>query len=487
MKLIVKQNLVALLLLVGQFCLGESKHSHSFFRARPTSQNGILEHALFKYDIYRNECCSGPTRFHLQAVGFYFHSFDSEKLARYFLPKSHSCMTVGLNNTSDISSPWVGIITPLNNPFESVITIRPERKVGGAAFNLHVDFNALMTCCDYYPWMSIFVPVVHVKHRLRLKEKLKGSLGLPPGFATATEALNNPAWNFGKLSNKELTKSGVDDVSVKLGCDVIHSPLQNLGIYANIFIPTGGTSKAQYLFEPTVGNGNHVGLGMGLSFDRCLWETENSLWAVEGDFRAVYFLKSHERRSFDLCENGDWSRYLLVSRISDVESGIINPLPGINFFTRKVRTTGRTMLEAFLAFHYTRCSFNAEFGYNFWWRQKEECCIPPCNQNIAIFDIAGTCPPGRTSASTAQITGALPGPGGPKSDAQIVPFNQDFNVNSGCLPHALTNSIYAALSYDFVDCRSYKGLLGCGVSYEFAQRNSAISGLGVWLKGSICF
>ncbi len=461
-------------------------HAHTFLRARPVSQNAVLEQALYAYDTYHNRCCT-PTcigDIHVQPMGFYTHSFNNHKRATFFLPHAQRCMTVGLDNISDISSPWLGIITPLASPFRSIVTLRPERQTIGAACKVHIDFNPV-SCT--YPWLSIFIPVIHVRHKLHLKEKVEGMRGVPPGFEDARAAFNNPAWCFGRLSCKTLKKTGCDDIDVQIGCDIIRRPCENFGVYGELFIPTGGSSKARHLFEPTIGNGNHVGLGIGLRGDYCFRSCGESSWTLLADARAAYFFKHKERRSFDLC-GCDWSRYLLVCRIDDLEQGIIDPLPGINFFTRSVEVTPRGMIEGFFAFHFRSCRWNAELGYDVWWHQKEKICIPACEQNIAIFDIAGACPPGRTSASTACITGALPGPGGPVSDAQIVPFQESsFNRGSAEHPTALSSTVYAALSYDLVCLDTYKGMIGGGLSCEWAHSKGAFSTVGLWLKGGVCF
>ena len=321
--------------------------------------------------------------------------------------------------------------------------------------------------------------------QIALEGKRESADGLPPGFPDAIAAFNNPAGCFGKLVNRTLKKTGIDDIALKVGCDFVRSCEKNGGLYGVLYIPTASRSKAKHLFEPIIGNGKHVGLGVGATGDYCLSACETSSWTFLADLSYAYFFSGRERRSIDLI-NGEWSRYLLVSRVADIEAGIVNPLPGINFFTRSVNITPRGMVDLFIAFHYDHCSWNFEAGYDFWWRQKERLCIRPCEQNIAIFDIDGVCPPGRTSASTASITAALPGPGGPISDPVVTPFkNSDFNGRSAAHPAAYSSTIYGAFSYNFDIC--HPGMIGVGISYEFAHKNSALTQLGVWLKGAVCF
>ena len=166
------------------------------------------------------------------------------------------------------------------------------------------------------------------------------------------------------------------------------------------------------------------------------------------ELRYVYFLKGIERRFFDLV-NGDWSRYLTVVDVQTLEAGVVTGLPGINFFTRWFNVTPRGMVDFSLALHYTRCHWNFEGGYSYSWVQSEKICIIPVDPTIAILDIAHPCP--RTSASTAKISAAIPGPGAPVSDVVITPINDpgDFDLASAAQPSRSSNTVYGAVSYDF--------------------------------------
>ena len=481
-----------LLLLISSASLVEaaSSCSHTFFRSRPESQDGVLEYALHKYDWYRriNEPC--PQGMAFDASVFYMQSTKGHKLARYFLPHGQSSLRIGENNTDDISAPWLGIVTPTDTPFESVVCIKPKRKAVGATFKWYFDGDAYFSqnwCV--HPWLQVFVPVIHVEHKLHFKEKVLSSVeGQAPSFANATEAFNNPAWNYGKLNNCKHKKTGVDDVSIKLGANVIQNDCHNFGIYGVIFAPTGTRSKAHYLFEPTIGAGRrHTGLGVGITGFHDLWACGEKSLTFLGDVRYAYFLKGRERRSIDL-KNGEWSRYLLVSDVAQLNDNVITALPGINFFTRPVDVTPRGAIDAWFALHYSHCCYNIEVGYDFWWRQKEKLCIRPCPSDIAILDIATGCPPGRTSASTAVISAAMPGTGEPLHDATIVPFTDaDFNASSAACPRAMSSKIYAAGSYDFTWFSCYPGMVGLGASYEFAHKKSALSQWGIWATTNVSF
>lgn len=468
--------------------------AHTAFVPRKFSQNSMLELGLQNYDLlnyyprYEYEQCSW---FILQASGFYFQSTNNDEQAQYFLPGCQNCITVQQNNTSDVSSAWLGLLRPVDDPFSSKFCIEPKRTVGGGAIKLYFDLQSWFGDCScWYKnwWASIFIPIVHVKHNLNNEELLSSGPGTAPGgFTTVQAALNNPAWRYGKFPCKARTKTGVDDINIKIGLNVIENNCGHAGLYGIIFAPTGKGTKACSVFEPLVG-GNHVGLGAGLNTDYRFYANEVCSLDLMADIRYAYFLKHRETRSFDLF-NGDWSRYLLVVTPDDVN----NPVPGINFLTQSADVTPRGNLDIWIALHYQKCNWDFELGYDFWWRQKEKIDLVCACPDVGIFDIAG-CP--RTTSSTAKICQAIRGEAdAPISDAVFTPIrctcaagdqSSVVNVDSAASPVAISNTIYAAVARHFMVCND-PAMLGIGGSYEFAARDSALSQYGIWVKGSITF
>ena len=145
------------------------------------AQNLVLEDGLFFYYQWNLPCCDRecPPWISLEVTApYYFKSTNGHKLARYFLPGCQECVTVGQNNTSDISSLWLGIIAPATTPFESTICIDPKRSVIGGAFKLFFDFGAFDSCYHNW-WASIFVPVQQVRHDLNITETISPTSGTP--------------------------------------------------------------------------------------------------------------------------------------------------------------------------------------------------------------------------------------------------------------------------------------------------------------------
>lgn len=483
--------------------------AHTTFVPRLMSQNLVLEDALFFYNQFHLSCCDSecPPWVSLQiAAPYYFKSTKSDRLARYFMPGCKECAVVAQNNTSDISSLWLNVFSSPNTPFQSTICIEPKRRVIGGAFRLFFDFGAYNSCyCNW--WASIFIPVQEVRHDLHIVETRSPNSGdpiVPPSFASVIDALNNPAWNFGKFSPNALKKTGVDDISLRVGYNFVHTEDDIVGLYGLLFIPTGRGTQSKFVFEPLVGS-KHVGVGVGLIADYTFYECGTTSIDLMLDARYARFFKNHEIRAIDLF-NGDWSRYLLVAQPADPTT----PLPGINFFTQKVNVNPRNMFELWTALSFNYCNFHFEAGYDFWYRSKEKVSLPDKDLGVGIFDIAFdpflTC---QVSESCAKICQSVPTlPGAPISDVEFVTVkNSDavndifvvdnnncanipcsfLNLNSAANPRALSSTVYGAISYDCCLCCEYPVMIGVGGQYEFAHRKSALSQYGVWLKSAISF
>ena len=483
-------------------------HSHSFFRPHPLVADSFLEKSLTLHEWYNRYC---NTKTLIEIDPFYYHSFHASNLASYFLPNNKRCIIIGQNNTSDISSPWLilgrNISFNPKSPFIASFKISPERNVYGAAFNIKIDLEAITYPHTSYLnkwWIQIFAPLLHTVHKLNITEVDFNGPGFTQvvsgetlGFLTATDALNNPTWNFGKLNPCALKKTGLGDIKFLLAYDFFKKQNTNTfhlnphfgsaTIYGAIYIPTSHGSSAHFLFEPTLGNGNHPGIALGLQGEIINSRKTSHPFTLLASAELGYFFTNKEWRSFDLSCNGDWSRYLLVAQQQDP----MTPLPGINFLTMKVNVSPRIMANMWLALNYTGQNYMLELGYTFWARQKEHICVKKlCFSDTAIWDIVGECNEvGFTSGSQDIIRGALPiKPNEAISDPEFIPIQlKDINTSSAECPSVISNTFYASASFE----KQFKGkkiLAGLGISYEIGSpRKNALEQIGVVLKLSFLF
>ena len=464
------------------FCCG-----HSFFRGRPVSQDAALELSLHRFaHAYQpeNDAC-----LRVEASAFYFRSRRPSRIAEFFLPNCSNCITIAESNVAasagqatQISSPWIGLQGSAIAPFNGQLCLCPRRTVAGAALKFDVSLSSWMEECGCKLtdlWLSVFVPVVQVKHDLRASQTITNP-GNRTGLSTILDAFNNPAWKFGRISRCSLQHSGIDDIKIKLGATLIDNECKRVDVYGVVYAPTGRRSHADYLFEPTIGSGRHLGAGAGLHIDYALWSSdEGNALSIFADVQYAYFMRSREVRSLDLV-NGPWSRYLQIAHLD----GLLVSRPGINFFTRDVDVTPRGMVDALVALDYDFCNWNVEIGYEFWWRQNERVELRNvCEQTSAIYDITGR----GGSLSNACICAAVPGANGPVPDLVTNPISQErYNENSAAMPRSRSHKVFGALGYDFTVCEN-AALVGVGFSYEFGHCRSALSQWGVWAKAGLSF
>lgn len=494
--------------------------AHTTFVPRRMSQNSVLELSLYNYRRYHGnfldqEC---PPWVDVQLVAPYaFGSTNRQNQAEYFLPGGKQNIIIAQNNTSDVSSPWLELLRPMNSPYVSSLTLAPKRTVIGGALRLVFGAYKLIEDDCWYKniWATVFIPIQQVRHSTGIKESIATGSGtslFSPGIHDAIDALNNPAWNYGKISPNTRTKAGIDDISVKLGWDAVTQERGHVAFYSQFFIPTGKGTKAHYLFEPLVGS-DHWGIGGGLNADMAVWQNDCASVYLMFDARYAYFLKHKEWRSIDLF-NGDWSRYLLVA----TPTAQTTPLPGINYMTQHVSVTPRSMFEAWAALSFATEKWDIELGYDFWIRAQEKIRLKDIpNLGVGIFDFganpdAGICV---ISAHCAKICAAIPSqPNGPIHDDTFTPLQNSeavnkqgttkasscntarcstaaqcsyLNLDSAAHPRALSSMVYAAISRECCFGDGHITVIGVGGSYEIAHRNSALSQYGVWFKTAINF
>ena len=475
-------------------CPSNVVHPKTFFNPRQVTFDSTFELALANYDMYHPlECDTNCYGVHLYATPFYQKSRKSCAFARYFLPNGKCAINVRQDGTGDVDPLWLQLSGQPGTSFSSIFAINPERKSAGVVLTARIDFNNWSDCfCNL--WLGINTAIVHANHAMNVcenpssNENPSGQLTCPPNSTFGT-ALSSPSLTAGKVSFTSLKKTGLDDIQLKLGYDWYYCGCDDLSSHITPYlvagIPTGKRPSSEFLFEPLVGS-KHGSFGVGLNADAQLWECDATIvtWMVDVKYR--YAFKAKERRSYDLCLNLDWSRYLLLAN----SAATLTPIPGINILTTDVNVTPRSEINFWTALHYERCSWDFELGYNLWWRQQEKVSLSqhPAISSLGIFDLAGAGVLNAVSASTANISQGVGGTNPVVSDATFVPLSiTNLNLHSAEHPRALTHKLYAA--FDYRNCWCDKPvLLGVGGSYEFARpRANALEQWAVFGKLGITF
>jgi len=470
-------------------CVTELAHADyppSIFVPRQLSYNPILENAAVLAKNRDADCWNW-----IFSVKPLYTQSAGDKFDTYFNICHKECMNVQENGSGDIDSLWFKVMGsyiffPREDTFySSTLSFNPIRKTYGAmlyfALELPRDFE-----------VSINTAAIKATNNMHICETNITNPGIISGFSTLTQSFTSTGLCYGRICGSQST-SGIDDVQIKLIKHLQCSDAtKNVDVYGLIGVPTGKGSQAHYLFEPLVGS-KHVQLGVGTDFAYDFAHFDCATFSLLGEFKWRYGLTGKETRSFDLCNNGQWSRYLLAVN----ESNKLLTFPAINVLTFTANVTPRNAVDIYLALHMDTTKWNFELGYDFWYRSAEKISLACCDgfaTTVGIADLPGIAILDPQSASTANISQGvnegievlrappLTSTNSIVSDPAFIPITiSDINKNSGAQPKSMSNSIYTNVSY----ARTFKGLdtqLGLSFAYEIGANGNTPNNIFGWLN-----
>ncbi len=478
----------------------------TFFSVNPQYSTGRPEH----FSLYRRErmrAREDGIQASMQAVVFGGQSINKSGLAKYFLPFQKEALVVAEGpNPQPTAGVFIGgssgfkadaydllasnfNIATTDRNFQSTIKIRPEQSYVGGALNYRQ--GGLCGCTNGGLWFDITLPVVHVKNKVHLEERVTSS-GTPlPGTAVDMRAaFMNPAWKYGKIAPCGRGKTAVADVEIRLGRDFSHGDACWLDTFVGFIIPTGNRPEGRYMFEPIVGRNHHWGIIWGGAGAFRLWENCNgqSNIFLTVDANNNYMFEGRERRSFDLWDK-QWSRYINV--FTDINA--TSTMPGINVLTQKmkIKPHGLYQFNASLVFTMNE-HFQFEVGDHVFFRQAEEgrLCGPwQLGPAIAGNSMA---PPQRSmsNASMKMWNYGLIENDADMGDLHTIPAEDtpvfrpitvcDLNLQSALHPFCGGHTVYGTFGYQST-CE-YPWFTAVGASYQFGADNALLRRWSVWGK-----
>ncbi|KKP24163.1 MAG: hypothetical protein SZ59_C0002G0009 [candidate division TM6 bacterium GW2011_GWF2_28_16] len=488
-----KKNIILLFLLI--LFLNKTIFSYTgrtFFMSRPILQDIVLQ-KVTSYKFIKEFDDGG-----LKILGtpFYKQSDNARELAKYFFIDNKTDLTVqgpDVAGVPDISSTWLTIVNSDENlirNFSSKIKIRPEQKTFG--FNLQIFKN--LNYLNKRIMFSASMPLTYIENNLKFNEYDISPVGVVlekmpldtqnhSVAANATEAFDHPLLFTSKMKNGIQKLAGVADIRLAVDLLFKMNNYVNLNIYAFGEIPTGFKPTCEYLFEPIVGNGKHIGLGGGGNFDLELWKDNNKKIVLFAGMEYEYLFEGKNKRVFDLKNNGQFNRYLDIRR--NAGDGIFQAtnLANITFLNSKI--TPRSVFNSFVDLCYSYKKINFKLGHNFWWRDSEKISLDEnINSNYAITGL-NIQPDGAFTLHGYYLNATIKDHASPSPNNAFMAITQDdLDLSSGRAPSAYSNKIYFNIGYDgkFVGNRFW---LDAGIDYEFAGKNSALSNIGFLLQFGI--
>lgn len=476
----------------------------STIKIKPSIQNYILD-----FDFYL-----GPGDV---SSGLYFIMH---------LPITYTRWTLGLDNclpcqkypgTPFFPSCYMFSNTPYTE-FTNDVTLLPSCQC-----HLYVTNNIIVPLnCDQYPNCSTF----------NIRQALSGNFL----FGDMTEP-----WKFGKFSFCPLSKAGLADIDLIAGYNLWQSDFGHFAPFIMVVVPTGNRPNGKYIFQPIIGNGKHWELGGGITTHISLFPDYNNRCLnlscyIEGNISYVF--KNDQIRSFDFCQNGLLSRYILLKEYDYAGNYVGRMINAINYNTRNCQVSVGYKIDYSIKFVFEYFGLSLDLGYNIYAKEGEKVCIKtecPCDIDLRRFGIKGTegvcCSQYTVSDGEISPTNSTSLLNSTQPDANMfnvikptpepIPENQstvclaynntpitnaepifgktffiantnqapvfisckDLDPNSAVQKHMFTNKFFSYLGYTWIN-KCYDPHFGAGMEIEFdaTNSNSSLNQWGFWIK-----
>ena len=417
-------------------------------------------------------------------------SFEIEPWYSKMFNPEHVMENLGINEQSSVMlnelgfgdiNPQYILLENADNSYTSMMNLTPELYMFGALLHFYKQYE--------YVFFDIKTAILHCKTIVNIEEGGGGDGNLQnitgETIYNAYDAFTQDNWKYGKLGDVK-RKTGLDNIQLTLGLSnqnksiiqIMESlPSSKLNIYLAGFalmeIPTGTGTKSEWLFEPQVGN-NHWSFGFGTDF-MALTSYDISV-VVGGNYR--YILSNWEIRSFDLTNNGQWSRYLDTQLITNLSTeSTTSKLQGINLFTQEALIDSKNQINIYTRMQKKHKSWLFELGYNFFYNQKETISkVNNIENDYGILNVDSN--NSNTTASTATIGQAIP----IADQTPVTLTTNDLDLSSGAAGPWTSNTFAFRLQKAKGSCA-----YGFGASVDIASSAQAISTWSLWANFEILF
>ena len=467
----------------------------------------------------RNDIRHGSVQFAL--FGSKSTHGTKDDLARYFFPGGKVCLSCAdddlLDNfekKKDLLAQNFNVFTK-NGDFRSEITIAPTQSIVGCGIHWRQCFLRDPLKGEGV-WASASVPLVQVRNRMNFQEYVSNygggvsqSAGVPV-VGTMKEAFMQKEWLFGKISDGVMTKTALADIELKVGYDqYLEDEPSHMELYVGIIIPTSNKNKGEFVFEPIVGRGGHVGLMFGGELGKDIFMRYNNEQKITWELavHSEYLFKNKQTRSFDLVDK-PWSRYIPLYANEEqakeaeafigVDQARANNFatPGINLLTRRVRVSPGYSFDMNSAFVFQDSRMRAELGYNLFFKRAEYVSLVCAWEPVAAIkycDGEGKTNPIRTIVGNKYLEQeVLDNAGNMLIPVALTDFNNsvlienDLDLVSAATPSLMSHTVYVTVGCYF-DEKKYPVVLDGGISYTFSQNNAVINKWMLCLKSGFSF
>lgn len=515
---IVMQRLLSLLAVLTLGLPMVKAHSKkTFLMPRAVGMNKVTEFRPWNEKLrdYCDEEHALDVRF--RGSTFYQHSTNKKEIGEYFgIGNCKNCFTIGTrydiqNADRPVSAQLINdetfgvpadvdgaLMTGFEDAFQAesgphqfhgTVCFNPDQEVYGTRLEFEYAHN---------PHQGFFfnaaMPIVSVSNSMNMciiddrKVKiLEQDAPAFPGYEftiadyfagrMSVNAAFDPSDRRDPLTRSKIVcrrkRTGVADLDLTLGYRHHASETYYITGNARLTVPTGNTPKGCYLFEPVVGNGNHVGFGAGLDGGFQAWKSDSCCMWVEAGLQFKYLFEGQEVRMLGVkgfTELPPLAHYMLMSTVHGAPAEGIPLFPAANQLTRGVDVKPGSHLDALLDVSLRMKKFVFDLGYNLYWRADEKVSVRTWEN-----DTYGILHTTLSTSSAVTVEDFI--------DQKFVNC-ENLDTCAAETPSQLTHKIHADVAYRSMFC-NHPTTFGIGGSYEFASKNSALEQWAVWTKSSI--
>lgn len=264
------------------------------------------------------------------------------------------------------------------------------------------------------------------------------------------------------------TKSGISDLQVQIGWTGFKSSSMRTSLIATAIIPTGPKDSNSVLFGPKIGNGQHFGLGGGISSHIDLYKGQYGRLKLSTQSRLLYLFQGNEIRTPGI-QGKAFGHYFLLG-----EKGQQNmPLtPAANLISQKIRVTPGFQIHTGLFLGYNYCDFFMGVGYESFWKDSERLKLRSFN-----LENYGFAKQNYNLTQPFTIHNTL--------DGRFL-NRLDLDLNKCKTPELFTSRISARIGYTWIP-NSTAISTELGGSYEIASSHTDLEGYLIWAKSGFAF
>jgi hypothetical protein len=514
-----KLFVVTMLLSVGTMSAGHTS-GRSFFM--PVANNGTAVNTLgwsggiHKFDMDTIYGC-----FKVQSE--YGQNTKKDEVGKYLLMNGKNSAiwgpedAAGTTNDTDVAA--INFLLQ-GITFKETVTFLPKAQDFVTNFGLFVGLDEWLEGM----YLSVNAPLQHARWEVEMtkvtntaagattfadsKMQVTGTTPTIPysgviaafkGDKTVTAGDATVKWSYGRIDGRR-TETKLGDVRATLGYNFINKETCHFGVGVQGLFGAGGKSKAEYVFAPVIGNSGRHGVGGVVDGAVRLWDKDedHNLTAFL-NASAVHLFDNEQVRNYDITNCGDWSRYLLVKKMTAVSGGnatydgILDNM--INIGALKAKIGVDVVYDANLTFCYQMGNMSVDFGYQLSGHGKEkhkDWVTNVAANTYTLYDYSSAdC---NSAAGVTQIT-ISGNETGQTVDALIAAAEYDasfvssarLNKTSGLSPAALEHCVFGGLNYNWMDSDWAPGIGVFGSYHISGDDNHSFDRWSVGFQGNVSF